>query len=81
MQTQFNADLSQRATLEISALEWHAIAPGVFVKQLDADGLARATSVVRLAPDAALPVWDDARGEEIIVLEGELVDGDTRHAG
>ena len=72
-----NADFSQRATVTPDDWEWSA-APiaGVERMMLDriGDEVARATSIVRYAPDSGFPAHVHGGGEEILVLEGEFAD-------
>jgi len=60
--------------VDASALPWSAEEAGVAHKLLaPADEQdPSSTSLVRLAPGAALPAADDADGREFVVLEGEL---------
>lgn len=72
-----NADFSQRVVIRPADYHWvKSPAPGVERMMLDriGDEVARATSIVRFAPDS----WFDAHthdgGEEFLVLEGVFSD-------
>lgn len=71
------ADFSQREVVFPQDHEWSpSPAPGVERMMLDrvGDEVARATSLVRYAPNASFPVHTHGGGEEILVLEGEFQD-------
>ena len=75
--TPLNADLSQRCVLQSRALPWLASpAPGVSRCLLERDGgeVARATSIVRYQAGAAFERHTHGAGEEILVLDGTLLD-------
>ena len=70
-------DFSQRALVHSASREWIASPmPGVERKPLDrvGDEVARATSIVRYAPNSAFSPHVHAGGEEIVVLEGVFQD-------
>ena len=72
-----NADLGQRAVMYSEELPWVASPlPGVDRRMLERDGaeVARATSVVRYAPDSAFDAHAHGGGEEFFVLEGVFSD-------
>lgn len=72
-----NADFSERVVLRPEEQEWVASPmPGVERKMLDRVGaeVARATSLVRYAPDSAFSPHTHAGGEEFLVLEGVFSD-------
>ena len=72
-----NADFSQRAIVTPQQYAWVASPqPGVERVMLDRVGLekARATSIVRYAPDSSFPPHAHPGGEEILVLEGVFSD-------
>lgn len=74
---EINADFSQRVVVHTSALEWTASPmQGVHRRMLDRVGgeVARATSVVRYAPDSKFSPHVHTGGEEFIVLEGVFQD-------
>ncbi len=71
------ADFSEPAVVELDTLPWlPSPAPGVDRRMLDRIGeeVARATSVVRYAPDSRFPTHVHGGGEEIFVLEGVFSD-------
>lgn len=72
-----NADFSQPVVIDTTALDW-APSPmaGVERRMLDriGDEVARATSLVRYAPDARFSEHVHGGGEEILVLEGSFHD-------
>lgn len=77
-----NADFSQRAVVRPDDYEWTpSPTPGVERMMLDriGDEVARATSLVRYAPDSAFPEHRHGGGEEIFVLEGEFADEHGRY--
>ncbi len=70
-------DLSRRAVVDGSALDWHdSPMPGVQRRMLERDGgeQARATSIVRYAPGSRFSPHTHERGEELFVLDGVLED-------
>jgi len=72
-----NADLSQRAVAMTEEIEWvDSPLPGVQRRMLDRDGeeVARATSIVRYAPDSHFSAHSHGGGEEFLVLEGVFSD-------
>ena len=72
-----NADFSQRAIVTPQGYEWVASPqPGVERVMLDRVGAekARATSIVRYAPDSSFPPHAHPGGEEILVLDGVFSD-------
>lgn len=72
-----NSDFSQRVVLETSSLEWvDSPQQGIQRKLLERDGaeVARATSIVRYAPDCAFKSHRHDLGEEILVLDGIFSD-------
>ena len=74
---QINADLSQRAVVRSEELPWvDSPLPGVQRRMLERDGeeVARATSIVRYAPDSAFSAHTHGGGEEFLVLDGVFSD-------
>jgi hypothetical protein len=72
-----NADFSRRAVVHAGRLEWVASPmPGVHRRMLDriGDEVARATSVVRYAPDSHFSMHVHDGGEEFLVLDGVFQD-------
>jgi ChrR Cupin-like domain len=72
-----NSDLGQRAVVYSEELPWVASPlPGVERRMLERDGaeVARATSVVRYAPDSSFDAHVHGGGEEFLVLEGVFSD-------
>lgn len=72
-----HADLSQRVVVESEALDWvDSPMVGVQRRMLERDGeeVARATSVVRYAPDSHFSAHTHGGGEEFLVLEGTFSD-------
>jgi anti-sigma factor ChrR (cupin superfamily) len=72
-----NADLSERAVVYSDQLPWvDSPLPGVQRRMLERDGVevARATSVVRYAPDSSFSPHTHDAGEEFNVLEGVYTD-------
>jgi anti-sigma factor ChrR (cupin superfamily) len=72
-----NADLSERAVVYSEDLPWvDSPLPGVQRRMLERDGaeVARATSVVRYAPDSSFDAHTHGGGEEFLVLEGVFSD-------
>lgn len=74
---QINADLSKRAVVLSEELDWQpSPLPGVERRMLERDGaeVARATSIVRYAPNSAFSAHVHGGGEEFLVLEGVFSD-------
>ena len=74
---QLNADFSQRAAVHAAQLEWIASPmAGVERRMLDRIGteVARATSLVRYAPDSVFSPHVHGGGEEFLVLDGVFSD-------
>ena len=74
---QINADLSQRAVAMTEDMDWvDSPLPGVQRRMLDRDGeeVARATSIVRYAPNSHFLAHTHGGGEEFLVLEGTFSD-------
>ncbi len=72
-----NADFSKRAVIRPADYEWvPSPMPGVERMMLDriGDEVARATSLVRYAPDSTFSAHTHGGGEEFLVLEGEFGD-------
>ena len=72
-----NADLSQRAVVHSEELPWvESPLPGVERRMLERDGeeVARATSVVRYAPNSSFDAHTHGGGEEFFVLDGVFSD-------
>ncbi|RTQ97807.1 cupin domain-containing protein [Halomonas nitroreducens] len=72
-----NADFSRRAVVTPDQYRWvESPTPGVERMMLDRVGeeVARATSLVRYAPNSHFPRHEHGGGEEILVLEGEFAD-------
>jgi anti-sigma factor ChrR (cupin superfamily) len=72
-----HTDFRQRVTINTSVEPWVASpAPGVDRKILERDGdeIARATSLVRYAPQARFSPHQHALGEEFLVLDGIFQD-------
>jgi len=72
-----NADLSRRAVVDSESLPWvDSPLKGVQRRMLERDGeeVARATSIVRYAPDSAFSAHSHGAGEEFLVLEGVFSD-------
>jgi anti-sigma factor ChrR (cupin superfamily) len=72
-----NADFSQRVAVHAASLEWvPSPMAGVERRMLDriGDELARATSIVRYAPESAFSPHVHGGGEEFLVLEGVFQD-------
>lgn len=77
-----NADFSERVVVTPDAHRWvDSPTKGVQRMMLDRIGeeVARATSLVRYAPDSHFPTHEHGGGEEILVLEGEFVDEHGRY--
>jgi hypothetical protein len=72
-----NADFSQRAVVHAARLPWSpSPVIGVERRMLDriGDEVARATSIVRYAPQSRFPAHSHGGGEEFLVLEGVFRD-------
>lgn len=71
------ADFGQRVVVTPEQYEWvPSPVAGVERIMLDrvGDEVARATSIVRYAPNSQFPAHEHGGGEEILVLEGEFAD-------
>jgi hypothetical protein len=74
---QLNADFDERVLVHSDKLDWVASPmPGVDRRMLDriGDEVARATSIVRYAPNSAFSQHTHTGGEEFIVLDGVFQD-------
>lgn len=74
---ELNADFSQRVVVHSDQLEWNASPmPGVDRRMLDRIGgeVARATTIVRYAPNSKFSAHTHSGGEEFIVLDGVFQD-------
>lgn len=74
---QLHADLSKRAVVNSNELDWvDSPLPGVQRRMLERDGeeVARATSIVRYAPDSYFDAHTHDGGEEYLVLDGVFSD-------
>ncbi|GGX94600.1 cupin [Litchfieldella qijiaojingensis] len=72
-----NADFSERVVVTPETYRWvDSPTKGVERMMLDRIGeeVARATSLVRYAPDSRFPPHEHGGGEELLVLEGEFAD-------
>ncbi|MEP2784067.1 MAG: cupin domain-containing protein [Pseudoruegeria sp.] len=72
-----NSDFKKRALVHSERLEWRpSPIPGVDRRMLDriGDEVARATSIVRYAPQSKFSAHTHTGGEEFIVLEGVFQD-------
>ena len=72
-----NADFSARALVHAGELDWTpSPMPGVDRRMLDriGDEVARATSIVRYAPNSRFSAHTHGGGEEFIVLDGTFQD-------
>lgn len=77
-----NADFSQRVVIRPEDYRWvGSPTPGVERMMLDriGDEVARATSLVRYAPDSSFPPHVHGGGEEFLVLAGEFGDEHRRY--
>jgi anti-sigma factor ChrR (cupin superfamily) len=77
VETKVNADFSERIAIDTNSLPWiPSPMAGVERRMLDRIGgeVARATSIVRYAPDSAFSPHSHALGEEFLVLEGVFQD-------
>lgn len=77
-----NADFTRRATLAIKEFDWVA-SPQAGVQRVMLDRVgeekARATSIVRYAPDSHFPRHQHPGGEEILVLSGIFSDDEGHY--
>jgi anti-sigma factor ChrR (cupin superfamily) len=77
-----NADFSRRAIVAADQYQWVA-SPQRGVERVMLDRLgaeqARATSIVRYAPDSFFPRHTHPRGEEVLVLSGTFSEGDSHY--
>jgi anti-sigma factor ChrR (cupin superfamily) len=72
-----NADFTQRVAIDTESQPWVASPlPGVERRMLDriGDEVARATSLVRYAPDSFFSPHEHGGGEEFLVIEGVFSD-------
>lgn len=74
---ELNADFSERVVVHSDQVEWvKSPMPGVDRRMLDRIGaeVARATTIVRYAPNSAFSEHTHTGGEEFVVLEGVFSD-------
>ena len=74
---ELNADFSRRVVVHAAGLPWVASPiPGVERRMLDriGDEVARATSIVRYAPESEFSAHTHGGGEEFLVLDGVFQD-------
>lgn len=74
---EINADFSERAVVHSASMDWLASPTvGVDRRMLDRIGgeVARATTIVRYAPNSHFPAHVHTGGEEFLVLEGVFQD-------
>ncbi len=74
---ELNADFSERVVVHSDQLEWNpSPMPGVDRRMLDRIGgeVARATTIVRYAPNSKFSAHTHTGGEEFIVLDGVFQD-------
>jgi anti-sigma factor ChrR (cupin superfamily) len=74
---QLHADLTKRAVIDSATLDWvPSPLAGVERRMLERDGdeVARATTIVRYAPESYFDPHVHALGEEYVVLEGTFSD-------
>lgn len=74
---ELNADFTSRVLIHSDSIDWLASPmPGVDRRMLDriGDEVARATTIVRYAPDSHFSAHTHTGGEEFIVLEGVFQD-------
>ena len=74
---ELNADFSQRVAVHAASIAWTpSPMPGVDRRMLDRLGeeVARATTIVRYAPESAFSAHVHTGGEEFIVLDGVFQD-------
>ncbi len=72
-----NEDLGRFAKVDTNAVSWvPSPSGGVERKMLERDGdeVARATTIVRFAPDSSFPEHEHGAGEEFLVLDGVFSD-------
>ena len=77
METLFNADFAERVVIDTDRLAWvPSPSAGVERRMLDRIGgeVARATSIVRYAPDSRFSSHRHDGGEEFLVLDGVFSD-------
>ena len=78
MSESINGDLSRKATVDTTAMDWAASPSGtVFRKRVHLVGppeSGQVTSIVRYEPDSSFPAHDHPDGEEIFVLDGVFSD-------
>jgi anti-sigma factor ChrR (cupin superfamily) len=77
LEQRLHADFSRRVVIHTEQQPWIASPqPGVERRPLDRIGgeVARATSIVRFAPESAFPAHQHGLGEEFLVLEGVFSD-------
>jgi anti-sigma factor ChrR (cupin superfamily) len=82
MVSKIRADFGQRFVVRLEAESWTpSPTAGVERKMLDriGDEIARATSIVRFAPNTAFPQHVHGGGEEFLVLQGLFVDDDGEY--
>src|SRR6187455_1307816 len=82
MVSRIRADFDQRVVVRSGAEPWtQSPTAGVERKMLDriGDEVARATSIVRFAPNAVFPEHVHGGGEEFFVLQGVFVDDDGEY--
>ena len=74
---EFNADFEKRAVVHAAKIDWKASPmPGVERRMLDriGDEVARATTIVRFAPNSKFSPHVHTGGEEFLVLDGVFQD-------
>ena len=74
---ELNADFKEPVVIQTDQLDWNASPmPGVDRRMLDRIGgeVARATSIVRYAPNSKFSAHTHTGGEEFIVLDGVFQD-------
>jgi anti-sigma factor ChrR (cupin superfamily) len=72
---ELNSDFTKRVVVHSDRLPWlQSPIPGVERRMLDriGDEVARATTIVRYAPNSKFPTHVHSGGEEFLVLEGVL---------
>ncbi len=82
MSTRLNSDFAERVVIRPEDYEWvDSPMSGVERMMLDrvGDEVARATSLVRYAPNSTFPEHVHGGGEEFFVLEGEFADEHQRY--
>lgn len=78
-----NTDFSARIVIATESMEWRATTEtGCWCKHLDQsdEAAASTTNIVKYAPGASLNPHLQNQGEEILVLEGALTDGQTAYS-